>query len=136
MLLEKVNEMLHGNRKPGASWWHGRHAPIEYTAIKILEYLDANEPTAFTVNHLMKIGGLVVQRRDRVKWILNRFDGLGWVRVTAENRYMITRVGKEVYWGVGRNVLEFFKVFRLGIDEFPTRELGKKRFDPEEGDEL
>lgn len=123
--------MIGRTENPGALRWRGKHAPIEYTALRILEYLHANEGKAFAVNHLMKLGGLGTQRRDRVRWIVSRFRGLGWVEATVDGRYRITGRGKEVYWGVGRNVLKFFDVFRLGASELSAWSFGKRRLGPE-----
>lgn len=121
--------MING-KEPGAFRWRGKHVPIEYTGLILLEELYIKEPEALPVNRLMKVRGLGTQRRDRIKWIVKRFENLGWVEATAERCYRITGRGEEVYLGVGRGLLKFIRVFRLGVESLAWAP--KKRPEPEE----
>jgi hypothetical protein len=89
-----------------------RYFPIEYTACKLLEFMVVNEPRGpFSLYALM--GALAhCQRRDRVRWILERLIGLGLVEAVG-GRYRVTGSGRSAYWAV-RWTLEFSEGMRLG----------------------
>ncbi|MEM3519284.1 MAG: hypothetical protein QW179_03500 [Candidatus Hadarchaeales archaeon] len=90
----------------------GKNHPIEWVALRILEYLVEKSPGSFSLYHLMKLRGMGWQRRDRVRWIMGRMLELGWVEVSG-GLYRVTSAGVRAYLEIGRDAQEFIRIFRM-----------------------
>jgi len=87
-----------------------KYFPAEYTAFRILEYMICNEKSGpFSVYHLMWIGGIRRQRRDRIRQILGRLTESGLVDAVPGNstHYKASEIGKTEYPQI-KGVLMFF----------------------------